>query len=104
MSSRCLITLPHHPLHQLDQITLRDLCNYPIITYVLGFTGRKHFNDSFSQARLEPDIVLSAADTDIIKAYVLDGLGIGIIASMAYDEKIEPHKENLMERRGAEGR
>ncbi len=87
--NRCLITLPEHPLQRIEQLSLADLCDYPIITYVLGFTGRKHFNDSFSQAQLEPDIVLSAADTDIIKAYVLDGLGIGIIASMAYDEKID---------------
>ena len=87
--NRCLITLPQHPLQQLEQITLADLCEYPIITYVLGFTGRKHFNDRFSQAQLAPNIVLSAADTDIIKAYVLDGLGIGIIAGMAYDEKID---------------
>ena len=87
--NRCLITLPQHPLQQVEQISLGDLCDYPIITYVLGFTGRKNFNDCFTRADLKPDIVLSAADTDIIKAYVLDGLGIGIIANMAYDENID---------------
>lgn len=84
--NRCLIAPPGHPLMSANEVTLADLCAYPIITYVLGFTGRKHFNERFAQAGLKPDIVLSAADTDIIKAYVQDGLGIGVIASMAYDE------------------
>lgn len=87
--NRCLITLPDHPLLKLKKITLNDLCQYPIITYVLGFTGRRDFNESFAREHLKPNIVLSAADTDIIKAYVLDGLGIGVIASMAYDENID---------------
>lgn len=82
--NRCLITLPDHPLLKIKNPTLEDLSHYPIITYVLGFTGRRHFNDSFTQASLKPNVILSAADTDIIKAYVLDGLGIGVIASMAY--------------------
>jgi LysR family cys regulon transcriptional activator len=83
--NRCLITPPGHPLLAKQAISLEDLCEYPIITYVLGFTGRKHFNERFASAGLKPDIVLSAADTDIIKAYVQDGLGIGVIAGMAYD-------------------
>lgn len=87
--NRCLIALPGHPLLELDKPGLEDLCEYPIITYVMGFTGRGHFDQSFREARLKPNTVLSAADTDIIKTYVLDGLGIGIIASMAYNEKVD---------------
>jgi LysR family cys regulon transcriptional activator len=87
--NRCLITLPDHPLLKIKHPQLNDLCDYPIITYVMGFTGRKNFNETFSQARLKPGIVLSAADTDIIKTYVLDGLGIGIIASMAFVRNLD---------------
>lgn len=87
--NRCLITRLDHPLQRANAIALGDLCGYPIITYVAGFTGRHHFNETFALAGLEPNIVLSAADTDIIKTYVLDGLGIGVIASMAYDEKVD---------------
>ena len=83
--NRSLITRPGHPLLDKKNLTLNDLCAYPIVTYVAGFTGRRHFDDSFRRKGLQPNTVLSAADTDIIKAYVLDGLGIGIIASMAYD-------------------
>jgi len=84
--NRSLITLADHPLQQLPRLTLEDLCQYPLITYVYGFTGRKSFSQTFEKAGLEPHVVLSAADTDIIKTYVLEQMGIGIIASMALDE------------------
>ena len=87
--NRSLITRLDHPLQTKKTLTLGDLCDYPIITYVVGFTGRRTFNETFARAGLEPGIVLSAADTDIIKTYVLDGLGIGVIASMAYDQELD---------------
>jgi LysR family cys regulon transcriptional activator len=81
--NRSLITLGDHPLHHLEQLTLEDLCQYPLITYVYGFTGRGRFSETFREAGLEPHVVLSAADTDIIRIYVQEAMGIGIIASMA---------------------
>jgi len=87
--NRSLITLPGHPLSKAKKITLKKLCDYPIITYVQGFTGCGHVDRVFSDAGLSPHIVLSAADTDVIKTYVAEGMGVGVIASMAYDEKID---------------
>ncbi|MCP4769357.1 MAG: LysR family transcriptional regulator [Gammaproteobacteria bacterium] len=84
--NRSLITLADHPLQKIDDLRLEDLCHYPLITYVYGFTGRGHFSDTFREAGLVPHVVLSAADTDIIRTYVLEEMGIGIIASMALDE------------------
>lgn len=85
--NRCLIATPEHPLIKLRRLTLRALCDYPIITYVFGFTGRGHFSDAFAKAGLKPRIVLSAADTDVIKTYVREGMGVGIIACLAYAPK-----------------
>lgn len=85
--NRSLITLPDHPLQTKKIISLQDLCDYPLITYVLGFTGRRSFSETFEKANLEPHIVLSAADTDIIKTYVKEEMGVGIVASMALDEE-----------------
>ncbi len=82
--NRCLIALPDHPLLKQRRLTLAALCEYPIITYVFGFTGRGHFSDTFAKARLEPRVVLSAADTDVIKTYVRQRMGVGIIATLAY--------------------
>lgn len=82
--NRSAILFPDHPLASKQRITLKQLCEYPIITYVFGFTGRGHFSKTFQDASLSPRVVLSAADTDVIKTYVREGLGVGIIASMAY--------------------
>ncbi len=84
--NRSLITLPAHPLALAPRVTLEDLCRYPLITYVHGFTGRGSLSHTFAAAGLEPHLVLSAADTDIIKTYVREEMGIGIIASMALDD------------------
>ncbi|MEI7612263.1 MAG: CysB family HTH-type transcriptional regulator [Betaproteobacteria bacterium] len=80
-----LVVPQGHPLTQLATISLADIAEYPIITYHEGFTGRTNIDRRFADAGLVPDIVLSAIDADVIKTYVDVGLGIGIVASMAYN-------------------
>jgi LysR family cys regulon transcriptional activator len=74
-----------HPLQNVEKLTLEALGDYPIITYHAGFTGRSHIDQAFAQAGIVPDVVLSAIDADVIKTYVGLGLGVGLIASMAFD-------------------
>jgi len=74
-----------HPLQQAEKLSLEAIAEYPIITYHAGFTGRSHIDQAFSRAGLVPDIVLSAIDADVIKTYVGLGLGVGLVASMAFD-------------------
>ena len=84
-----LIAPQDHPLTQLAQtrqVTLADVANYPIVTYHEGFTGRHSIDAAFANSGLAPDVVMSALDADVIKTYVELGLGVGIIASMAYQE------------------
>lgn len=76
-----------HPLAQVQQVSLQVLAEYPIITYSEGFTGRKKIDETFASAGLSPDVVMSALDADVIKTYVELGLGIGIVASMAYQRE-----------------
>jgi LysR family cys regulon transcriptional activator len=79
------IIMPHgHPLSTGD-ITLERLASYPILTYSFGFTGRSAIDKAFQATGLEMDVILSAADTDIIKTYVRLGIGVGVIADIAYD-------------------
>ena len=79
-----------HPLAEAaraDQLpTLQDLSRYPLITYEHGYTGRRHIDEAFRRVGLAPDLVLAAMDADVIKTYVELGMGVGIIASIAYDE------------------
>ncbi|HET6321592.1 MAG TPA: CysB family HTH-type transcriptional regulator [Hyphomicrobium sp.] len=74
-----------HPLADDEPMTLEKIAAWPIITYDAGFTGRPHIDAAFQAAGIEPDIVMTALDADVIKTYVELGLGVGIIASMAYD-------------------
>ncbi len=77
---------PEHPLLQLaGPPTLADLARHPIITYESGYTGRTHIDEAFARAGVKPDIVLTAMDADVIKTYVELGLGIGIVAAIAFD-------------------
>jgi LysR family cys regulon transcriptional activator len=73
-----------HPLEKVKPLTLKALAEYPIITYHEGLTGRAKIDQSFADAGIMPDIVMSALDADVIKTYVELGMGIGIIASMAF--------------------
>ena len=82
---RIVIAPRDHPLVHARTLTLETLARYPIITYDAPFIGRSRVMRSFAARGLKPKIVLSAADTDVIKAYVEQGLGIAIVASLAFD-------------------
>jgi LysR family cys regulon transcriptional activator len=66
---------------------LADLAEWPIITYDEGLTGRRRIDQAFEAAGLTPDIAITALDADVIKAYTALGMGVGIIASIAYDDE-----------------
>jgi LysR family cys regulon transcriptional activator len=81
-----LIAVPaNHPLLDCAFVTLRDLAQFPLITYDVGFTGRGHIDTAFAEAGVTPDIVLTAMDSDVIKQYVSLGMGVGLVAAMAFD-------------------
>jgi len=83
--NRVVITPKRHPLTKLKPLTLENLAKFPIITYDFSFTGRSAINAAFAAKGLEPNVVLTALDSDVIKTYVELGMGVGIIAQMAYD-------------------
>lgn len=73
-----------HPL-TTRPLTLETLAEQPLITYHEGYTGRARIDASFAAAGLAPDLVMSALDADVIKTYVQVGLGVGVIAAMAFE-------------------
>jgi LysR family transcriptional regulator, cys regulon transcriptional activator len=81
----CVVVPPDHALLKLERVTLDDLARYPIVTYSPEFTGRTHIDDAFAARGLKMDVVITAIDSDVIKTYVELGLGIGIVAAMAFD-------------------
>ena len=83
--NRCVIVRRGDPLAKTRPLTLEALAQHPIVTYDFAFTGRSAINAAFAAKGLEPNVVLTALDTDVIKTYVELGMGAGIIAEMAYD-------------------
>lgn len=85
--SHSIVLPPGHPLLALPhRVTLQDLVRYPLVTYEVGYTGRSHIDEAFAAVGLQPDVVLTAMDADVIKTYVELEMGVGIIASIALDE------------------
>ena len=76
-----------HALEKTRPLTLEAIAEWPILTYNESFAGRANIDETFEKAGLFPDIVMSAMDIEVIKTYVESGLGIGIIASTAFDRK-----------------
>ncbi|MBS76341.1 CysB family HTH-type transcriptional regulator [Variovorax sp. Varisp41] len=89
ISCRCwthLVVAPAgHPLLTEAPLTIEKLARHPLITYDSGLTGRSRIDEAFARHGLSPDIVLAAMDADVIKTYVELGVGVGIVADLAYD-------------------
>lgn len=91
--NRCILVPKGHALAQVSKLSLEDVARHPIVTYVFGFTGRSKLDEAFVRQGLAPKVVFTATDADVIKTYVRLGLGIGIVAAMAYDES---HDQDLV--------
>jgi LysR family cys regulon transcriptional activator len=89
--THCVIVPPAHPLaedaRRGQPLTLARLAQFPIITYEAGYTGRSHIDEAFKRQGMGFNLVLSAMDADVIKTYVELGMGVGLIAAIAYDEE-----------------
>lgn len=85
--NRCVVVRPGHPLLKARPLTLEAIARYPIVTYDFAFAGRSVINRAFEARGLSPHVVLTALDSDVIKTYVELGLGVGILAKMAFDAR-----------------
>lgn len=87
--TRSLVVRPDHPLAKSKRVTIEELAQYPLVTYVFGFTGQSEMDVAFIKAGFKPRVVFTATDADVIKTYVRLGLGVGVIATMAMDDKVD---------------
>ena len=85
--NRCVVVPSRHPLAKVKPLTLEAVANYPIVTYDFAFANRSLVEKAFEQRGLKPKVVLTALDADVIKTYVELGLGVGIMAAMAFNAK-----------------
>lgn len=91
----CVVVPPKHPLLDEKKLALAKIAQYPIITYDFAFSGRGKINEAFEKAHIEPNIALTAIDADVIKTYVELGLGIGILAEIAFIPERDRHLRKI---------
>ncbi|NTS77630.1 HTH-type transcriptional regulator CysB [Catenovulum sp. SM1970] len=87
--NRSIVVTKDHPLAKLSEVGLADVAQYPIVTYVFGFTGRSDLDTAFAEKGLDPKIVFTATDADVIKTYIRMGIGIGVMATMAINPQTD---------------
>jgi LysR family transcriptional regulator, cys regulon transcriptional activator len=83
----CVVVPDKHPLLRVGTLQLEHLAQYPIITYSPEFTGRARIDEAFAARAVATNIVLTAIDSDVIKTYVELGMGIGIVAEVAFNAR-----------------
>ncbi len=93
--NHCVIAPPKHPILSEKKLTLAKIAQFPIITYDFAFAGRSKINAAFKDGNIQPNIALTAIDADVIKTYVELGLGIGILAKMAFIPERDKHLRML---------
>ncbi|MBY0268609.1 MAG: LysR family transcriptional regulator [Burkholderiales bacterium] len=82
--SNSLIAPPGHPLLKHRRVTLQQIQQYPLITYDERHHLGRVVRERFKREGLEPNIVISIIDDDVMKAYVEAGFGIAVLPSVAY--------------------
>lgn len=86
--NHCVVAPAGHPLLN-GPLTLEALAQHPIVTYVFGFTGRSKLDHAFAEKGLKPNVVFTATDSTTLKTYVRLGVGVGIMAKMAFDPEAD---------------
>ncbi len=94
--NHCIVAPPDHAILRKQPLTLEAVARHPVVTYDGAFTGRSRINKAFLGRGLKPNVVLTALDSDVIKTYVAMGLGVGILARMAYDAR-QDHNLGMLE-------
>ena len=80
-----LVPKGHELAASKEPLTIQSLARFPLVTYVFSVTGESSFKRAFANEGLEPDVVFTARDADIIKTYVRMGMGVGVVAAMAWE-------------------
>ena len=75
-----MFTSFEHPLADQDDLSIRELANYPVIGYdrISGLGG--YTNRLYKNVGIKPDIVCECSDENSIQALVREQFGIALVA------------------------
>jgi len=87
---RYMVLCPRgHALTQAQSLTLESIGAYPLVTYSFAFDEPSALSDRFAAMGVKPRLALTAVDTSVLKRYVREGLGVGLMAAAAFDASVD---------------
>lgn len=78
-----------HALTQANSLTLASIGEHPLVTYSFAFDTHSALSARFAAAGVKPRLALTAVDTSVLKRYVREGLGVGLMAAAAFDASVD---------------
>lgn len=94
--NRIVLVPGNHPLTKHKHApSLQQLAAHPIISYDSSLKPESSLARAFHAANLHPQIAMTASDADLIKTYVREGLGIGVLAEMAFQPELDTDLREL---------
>ena len=91
-----LVARRDHPLLQQSQpLTLQNIARYPLVQLDQKLSGGWSVKLAFEQAGLQPEVVMTAGNIELVKAYVARALGVALLPSLCVDEQYDPELGKL---------
>ncbi|HTH95908.1 MAG TPA: LysR substrate-binding domain-containing protein [Stellaceae bacterium] len=93
-----LVAKRDHPLLQQRQgqaLTLEKMEPYPFVLLDPRLSGGWSVKHAYEQAGLNPNVVMTAGNIEVVKAYVARGLGVALLPSLCVDEHHDPELGTL---------
>jgi LysR family cys regulon transcriptional activator len=82
-----LVPSGHALLARRKRLTLADVAAFPMINLDSSFSSGVTVLSTLAEHGLRANVVVTATDAEVIKAYVAAGLGIATLPEVAYDAK-----------------
>ena len=91
-----LVVVPkNHALCRKKRLTLKDLAQYPLVSYDPAFTAGRQVIDAFEKENIAPQTVVIAIGADVIKSCVEQGLGIAVLSEVTFDAERDVHLRGI---------
>jgi DNA-binding transcriptional LysR family regulator len=84
-----VIAAPDHPLAKKHQITPYDINGQALILTEAGCSYRQVFESILTQASAKPLSILGVSSNEVIKKFVCDGWGIGLLPYVTVDQELK---------------
>lgn len=99
----CFLSSPEHPLASKSNLSLADICSYPLVLTSKNCEYRSALVSLAEQRGITPDIALETSNVNAIKLFASNNLGIAFLPYVSAEDSINAsnlavldfHEENF---------